>query len=185
MKSPTARRFALLGLAFFALALSSHGQETKKPYDYKGQWEEVGPNVRIMRHQDGGKTEYRRSPDERTLTKKTRNPNGVIKMTAVYRMDSAGNPRGCEISDGKGNTLYKVSYGYSKKTGRLLAEQMFDARANFLGKDGKPAPVRILRYQYDAQGNRSKAISVSPQTGKTLKDAYGETTYPHENPFKR
>lgn len=175
-----------LGLLLGTLLTSPALCENGKPFDYKGEWEEVGPNVRIMRHDDGSRTEFRRSPDDRTLTKKTTGTNGIIMMTAVYRMDSNGNPRGCAIFDGKGTKLYIVSYGYHTTTGQLVAEDMFDARAHFLDKKGRELPVRRLYYSYDAQGNRSKAQAINPIPGKTAEEVFGgSSTFPHENPFKK
>ena len=37
-----------------------------------------GPNVRVMRHDDGSRTIFTRSPDNRTLTKKTYTGNGAL-----------------------------------------------------------------------------------------------------------
>ena len=153
---------------------------------YLEKWEADGPNVRIMRHQDGSRTEFRRSPDDRTLTKKMTGTNGAIKMVTIYRLDKNGNPRGCQIYDGKSTLLYKVSYGYHKTTGLLVAEDMFDARVKYLDKDGKEMPVRRMYYTYDAQGNRSKAQAFVNIKGRMAEDVYkkAKTTYPDENPFK-
>lgn len=154
---------------------------------YLEKWESDGPNVRIMRHQDGSRTEFRRSPDDRTLTKKMTGTNGAIKMVTVYRLDKNGNPRGCQIFDGRGTLLYKVAYGYHKTTGQLVAEDMFDARTKILNPEsGKEMPVRRMYYTYDAQGNRSKAQAFVNIKGRMAEDVYGKakTTYPDENPFK-
>lgn len=188
MKPATRKLGHLAVLATLAVASASASGDEVKPFDYRGVWEKdhQDTNVRVMRHQDGSRTEFRRTPDDRTITKKTTGTNGYLKMTAVYRMDAAGNPRGAKIFDGKGNELYKVSYGYDKTTGRLLAERMFDSRARFVSPDtGDELPVRILYYTYDAQGNRSKALSISPLTGKTAEDVFGDrATFPEQNPFK-
>lgn len=185
MKTATAKLGTILVLAFLGAALTASHAVEAFPDKYDGKWEAAGPNVRIMRHQDGSRTEFRRSPDDKTLTKKTTGTNGYIKMTAVYKMDANANPLACKIFDGQGNILYKVSYGYHKKTGQLVAENMFDARAKFLDPSGKPLPVRTLYYTYDAQGNRSKALSISPMAGKTAEEVYGNrSTHLHTNPFK-
>ena len=133
-----------------------------------------GPNVRVMRHDDGARTLFTRTPDNRTLTKKKFSANGVLMMLTVYRMDSNENPIGCRISDGKGNLLFKVSYGYRKSDGQLVEERMFDARV--VRKDpntGKEMPVRIFRYEYDTQGNRSAPRSITLIPGKTADEVYG------------
>lgn len=189
MKTAIAKRFLWsLTLGLSALCTTSGwGAPDKSATNYLEKWEAIGPNVRIMRHQDGSRTEFRRSPDDRTLTKKTTGTNGYVKLVTVYRMDSSGNPRGCQIFDGKNNLLYKVRYGYHKVTGQLVAEDMFDARAKILDKTtGNEMPVRRMYYTYDAQGNRSKAQAFVNIEGQLAEDVYGKTktTYPHENPFR-
>ena len=94
-----------------------------------------GPNVRVMRHEDGSRTMFTRTPDNRTLTKKKFSANGVLTMLTVYRMDTNGNPIGCKIFDGQNQLLYKVSYGYRKADGQLVEERMFDARVTRRDKD--------------------------------------------------
>jgi hypothetical protein len=107
-------------------------------------------------------------------------------MVTIYRLDKNGNPRGCQIFDGKATLLYKVSYGYHKTTGQLVAEDMFDARVKYLDAKGEEMPVRRMYYTYDAQGNRSKAQAFVNIKGRMAEDVYGKqkTTFPDENPFK-
>ena len=50
-----------------------------------------GPNVRTMKHEDGSRTVFIRSPDSKVLTKKTFR-NGAITMITTYCMYSNGNP---------------------------------------------------------------------------------------------
>ena len=57
--------------------------------------EEDGPFVRVMMNEDGSRTVFRRSPDNRTLTKRTYSSNGVMRLITVYRMDRQGNPLSC------------------------------------------------------------------------------------------
>jgi hypothetical protein len=145
-----------------------------------------GPNVRIMRHEDGARTFFTRTPDNRTLTKKKFSANGALMMVTVYRMDSNGNPTGCRITDGQGNLLFKVSYGYRKSDGQLVEERMFDARV--VRKDpntGKEMPVQRICYVYDAQGNRSAPIIYNLLPGKTFEQVFGVKSSALEtNPFK-
>ena len=145
-----------------------------------------GPNVRVMRHDDGSRTHFTRTPDNRTLTKRKFSANGVLRMLTVYRMDANGNPIGCRISDGQGNLLFKVSYGYRKSDGQLVEERMFDARV--VRRDpntGKEMPVQRICYVYDAQGNRSAPIVFNLLPGKTFEDVFGEKSSALEtNPFR-
>lgn len=143
-----------------------------------------GPNVRVMKHEDGGETIFSRSPDKRTLTKKTFK-NGNLAMVTIYRMDANGNPMSCKIIDGQQTELFKVSYGYHKQTGLLVEERMFDSRVKRINKDnGKELPVQRLIYIYDAQGNRSQPIALNLLPGKTFEEVYGAPgTALESNPF--
>ncbi|MCU0778541.1 MAG: hypothetical protein MUF86_12870 [Akkermansiaceae bacterium] len=145
-----------------------------------------GPNVRIMRHEDGSRTHFTRTPDNRTLTKRKFSPNGVLTMLTIYRMDSNGNPIGCRISDGQNNLLFKVSYGYRKSDGQLVEERMFDARV--MRRDpntGREMPVQRICYVYDNQGNRSAPIVFNLLPGKTFEQVFGVKSSALEtNPFK-
>jgi hypothetical protein len=144
-----------------------------------------GPNVRVMRHEDGSRTLFTRTPDNRTLTKKKFSSNGVLNMMTIYRMDSNGNPVGCRISDGQGNLLFKVSYGYRKSDGQLVEERMFDARVTRKDPNtGKEMPVQRICYVYDSQGNRSAPIVYNLLPGKTFEQVFGVKSSALEtNPF--
>jgi hypothetical protein len=145
-----------------------------------------GPNVRVMRHEDGSRTLFTRAPDDRTLTKKKYSANGVLIMLTVYRMDASGNPIGCNIFDGQNQKLFKVSYGYRKSDGLLVEERMFDARVTRRDKNsGKEMPVQRICYLYDAQGNRSTPIVYNLLPGKTMEQVFGVKSSALEtNPFK-
>lgn len=159
------------------------------PDQYQKGWEKAGPNVRIKRHQDGSRTVFQRSPDDRTLVKRTFGANGHLKMVSVYRVDARGNPLACKIFDGRKSLLYKVAYGYNKNTGRLEAERMYDARA--VRKDpndpSKEGPIRVMYYNYDAQGNATAPEVYTFNKGLRAEDLYAPKggTFPHENPFKQ
>ncbi len=145
-----------------------------------------GPNVRVMRHEDGTRTLFTRTPDNRTLVKKKLSANGVLIMRTIYRMDRAGNPVGCKIFDNQNTALFKVSYGYRKSDGQLVEERMFDARNKRLDpQTGKELPVQRVCYTYDAQGTRSAPIVINLLPGKTFEQVFGVKSSALEtNPFK-
>ena len=145
-----------------------------------------GPNVRVMRHEDGSRTLFTRAPDDRTLTKKKFSANGALTMLTVYRMDANANPIGCKIFDGQNQLLFKVSYGYRKSDGQLVEERMFDARVMRRDKDsGKEMPVQRICYLYDAHGSRSAPIVYNLLPGKTMEQVFGVKSSALEtNPFK-
>jgi hypothetical protein len=145
-----------------------------------------GPNVRVLRHEDGARTLLTRTPDQRTLTKKKFSASGVLTMLTIYRMDPNGNPIGCKIFDGKSELMYKVSYGYRKSDGQLVEERMFDARVTRRDKDnGKEMPVQRILYVYDAQGNRSAPMVINLLPGKTFEEFSGDkSSATHADVFK-
>jgi hypothetical protein len=159
----------------------------------KEVWEEVSHNVRVMRHRDGTDTAYHRSNDEKTLIKKrisdVKGGRNSILTTTVYRMDERGNPLSCKIFDGKENLLFKVRYGYHRETGRLVAEDMFDARAPKEDPEsGEEIPIRRMYWFYDGAGNVSKAYSFVFREGEYAEDAFDDpqkmpSTFPSDNPF--
>lgn len=159
-------------------------------------WESKGPHVRIKRNdQDGSYVVFERSPDDRRLVKTTKNQNGQVKMRATYKRNEKGFLTFGQIHDGQGTLIYRVQYGYDKKTGRLIAEQMFDARVkNYYplwytdpetGKKVKVVdpetgervemPVRRVYYFYDAEGNQSRALSLVPMDGQKAEEAFRRT----------
>jgi len=144
-----------------------------------------GPNVRVMRHDDGSRTVFSRSPDNRTLTKRTFTANGNLSMLTIYRMDANGNPLSCKIYDGLKQEIYKAGYGYHKETGQLLEERMFDSRVKRIDPNsGKEMPVRRYLYTYDAQGRRGKPIAITlVPGGKTAEEVYGSPSALESNPF--
>jgi hypothetical protein len=139
-----------------------------------------------MRHEDGSRTLFTRTPDNRTLTKKKFTANGALNMLTVYRMDSNANPIGCRIYDGQNQLLFKVSYGYRKSDGQLVEERMFDARAKRLDPDtGREMPIQRVCYVYDSNGNRSAPIVYNLLPGKTFDQVFGvKSSALEKNPFK-
>jgi hypothetical protein len=137
-----------------------------------------GPYASVKRNKDGSYEEFSRPPDERTITKKLKNASGTLLTTTVYRLSPQGNPLTCDIFDGKGTRLFKSRYGYDKRPGltfgKLLEEQMFDARVT--RKDpqtGEEMPIRRFIYTYDARGNRNAPIAINLIPGKMAEDVFG------------
>jgi hypothetical protein len=171
---------AVLGLAV-VICGSASGNEAAKEFDAVD-----GPNVRVMRHEDGSRTMFTRTPDNRSLTKKKFSANGVLTMLTVYRMDRNGNPIGCKIYDGQNRVLFKVSYGYRKSDGQLVEERMFDAQVKRKDPNsGVEMPVQRICYVYDARGNRSAPIVYNLLPGKTFEQVFGiKSSALESNPFR-
>jgi hypothetical protein len=145
-----------------------------------------GPNVRVMRNEDGSKTLFLRSPDKLTLTKKTYTANSVLEIVTIYRMDSNENPLNCKIYDGQKHELFKVSYGYRKSDGQLVEERMFDSRTRRINPaDGNEMPVRRFIYTYDGQGKRSRGQAITLIPGKYADNVYRRGATDPDNPFKK
>lgn len=145
-----------------------------------------GPNVRIMKMEDGSRAVFIRSPDSRTLTKKTFSANGVLNMVTTYKMDANANPLGCKIRDGQNQEMFKVSYGYHRVTGLLVEELMYDSRVKRLNPaNGKELPVQKVVYLYNVEGKRSAPIVYNLLPGKTFEQVFGVKASALEtNPFK-
>ncbi len=146
-------------------------------------------NVRILRNNDGSYTEFSKSSDDRVIFRKTygaaKGGNGhkVLRMCVIYRKDLFGRMRSGKIYDGAGKLLYRVVYGYHRKTGKLIAEDMFDARVKrtkairnpTTGKlEEREIPVRRLYHRYDAQGRRAKPIVFCAPAGKLAEELFGK-----------
>ncbi len=171
---------ALLTGTCAILALTTVG--TAQPKDSEAN------NVRIMRNEDGSFTEFRRSPDQRIIERRTYADrqggagDRVLIMTIIYRKDKNGKLRSGKIHDGSGKVLYRVVYGYHRTSGKLVAEDMFDARVKRGDAEIDPAtnkavfkekPVRCLRHRYDAQGQQLKPLVVCAPAGKTAEELFG------------
>jgi len=144
-----------------------------------------GPNVRVMRHDDGSRTIFTRSPDNRSLTKRTYSANGSLFLFTIYRMDEHGNMTGCKTYDGQKTELFKTSYGYRKSDGLLVEERMFDSRVKRINPDtGEEMPIRRFIYTYDALGNRSAPFAITLIPGKTAEEVYGNPTALKVDPFQ-
>lgn len=135
-------------------------------------------HVRMQTNADGTKTEFKRHPHQRMMTKTTFSKDGVIISKTIYRRGIFGKLRSCKIYDGAGTELFKVAYGYDKRTGKLFAENMYSSKSGKL--------VRILWYNYDADGNRSKPrIVVEPSFERVPEGLllYLEPSAPEKDPF--
>ena len=156
-------------------------------------------NVRIMHNEDGTYTEFRRSPDERIIERRTYGdrPGGggdrVLHMLIVYRKDAYGKLRSGIVYDGAGAKLYRIVYGYHKRDGNLVAEDMFDARVKRTKTLTDPVtkkpfeqeyPVRYLRYRYDAQGRQMKPIVICLPAGKRAEELFGKEGSSHADPWE-
>jgi hypothetical protein len=155
-------------------------------------------NVRIMHNQDGSYTEFNRSSDERVIERRTygERPGGggdrTLRMSIIYRKDIYGKLRSGIVYDGSGTKLFRIVYGYHKRSGNLVAEDMFDARVKRTkvltdSKTGKPyekeMPVRWLRYRYDAQGKQLKPIVICLPAGKRAEELFGKSGSSHIDPW--
>lgn len=136
-----------------------------------------GPYASVKTNKDGSREYFSRTRDMRSITKQTKGADGTLRLTTVYRLSPQGNPLTCDIYDGKGTRLFKSRYGYDPKPGltygKLVEEQMFDARVKRTDESGREIPVRRFLYTYDAQGNRNAPISITIVPGKTAEEVFG------------
>ncbi|MCW1885753.1 hypothetical protein OKA04_13515 [Luteolibacter flavescens] len=136
-----------------------------------------GPYASVKTNKDGSREFFERTRDMTVITKKTVSPEGRPVLKTVYRLSPEGNPLTCDIFDGKGVRLFKSRYGYDPKPGltygKLIEEQMFDARVKRTGPAGKEIPVRRFIYTYDALGNRNAPIAITLRPGKYADEVFG------------
>jgi hypothetical protein len=131
---------------------------------------------RLTRNRDGSTTEFTRNAENTVLIKKNwiekANGERVLRSTTTYRRDKYGNLRSGIVRDGSKRQLFRIVYGYHKDTGRLVAENMYDARVKRTFKEDptKEEPVRATRYHYTAQGERSAPIVFTSQAGQTSEE---------------
>lgn len=117
-----------------------------------------GNMVRVMRHPDGTKSVYERQPGWRGMRCSTFFANGRLAAVNDYTEGKYGELVGCIIYDKtKKNVLYKVAYGYDKRA-RLVEERMYTP--------DKKLVQRVI-YKYNANGERSKPLIISLNTGNT------------------
>jgi len=128
---------------------------------------------RVRRNADGTISELERTNDK-MITKRSLKeiPNGerIVISRTIYLMDLQGRPRSSKIFDGVGKELFKIRYGYSKVTGLLVAEDMFDSQVNKVDDQGRTIPVQRLYYKYDPQGRRSKPFAFTFTKGKRVEE---------------
>jgi len=160
-----------------------------------------GNLVRIFRNSDGSNTMLKRDAKNTRLEQISYNEkaNGekIVRTRTIYRRDKNGRLRSGIIEDGQRVELFRIVYGYDKHTGRLIAENMYDARVirrNDPRNPKKETPIRALRYTYNAQGVRSKPIVYSALPGKTAQELKawlkkyrkgGESTLPDYDPWSK
>ncbi len=176
MKFPNAfATFSLSAILLLNGNVASHAQDEAVQNDVAKE-DQDARFVRVFRNEDGSRTVFRRSPDDKTLTKKTFMADGKLALMTVYKMDERANPRSCKIFDSTEAELFRVSYGYDRVTRRLVEERMFDSRVKRLDPNDatKQMPVRIFVYSYDAQGNQSKPFAITLLAGKTAEELFGK-----------
>ena len=195
MTSIVSARATVIGLLLVSLvASSSLSADVNKLIGIEARKN----NVRIMYNEDGTYTEFSRSPDERVIERRTYGDrlggsgDRVLRMLVVYRKDAFGKLRSGIVYDGAGSQLYRIVYGYHKRNGNLVAEDMFDARVKRTRTVTDPVtkkpteqeyPVRYLRYRYNAQGRQMKPIVVCLPAGKKAEELFGKEGSSHVDPW--
>ena len=116
-------------------------------------FDETGPHVRVVRHDDGSRSIFKKLPNQKGMQKRMYSADGILISITQYATGKWGQLTGCKIYDSNKNEIYKVAYGYDKYTARLLEERMFDSKTNLL--------LRRFIYTYDAAGNRSKPLCIN------------------------
>ena len=122
---------------------------------------------RSVLHDDGTRTEYRRTGDKRAVIKRQVDADGLLQTTTVYRVGKGNQILSGRIYDGNGADLYRCRYGYSMPAGELVEEQVEVA--------GQPAPLaageapelafRVLYSRDDAGKVESRLLELGASAG--------------------
>jgi len=146
--------------------------------------QDVDDHVHLIKNPDGSFTKFIKDLNNTSLLKQIyeekQNGEKIILTTTTYLRDKNGKFRSGIIEDHKRRKLYKLRYGYEPRTGRLIAENMYDARhvhKNDPLKPNKETPIRALRYTYNQE-----------KTAKELKrwlkeNKFEKGTFPNFDPF--
>ncbi|MDB6080210.1 MAG: sigE 1 [Akkermansiaceae bacterium] len=156
--------------------------------------EEINPNL-IARHRPSPPKEanaelnavstfpqsihhrFTRAPDGRSVTMETLDDAGAIILVTVYRLSDEGKLLNSAIFDAHGTKLFTARYGYSKKPdvtcGKLVEEQMFDARAKRIGPGGVEMPVRRFIYRYASDGSPMAPVKIVLEPGGKHIEVFG------------
>lgn len=119
-----------------------------------------GDMVRVVRHPDGARSIYERQTGWRGMRCSSYAANGRLAAVNVYKEGRYGQLVACLIYDHtKKNIIYKVAYGYDSRA-RLVEERMYSHPQGKL--------VQRVIYKYDHNGNRSKPLIVSLNTGSNM-----------------
>lgn len=112
--------------------------------------------VRITRHPDGARAVYERKSEQPGMRCSIYSREGKLVAINHYIEGRYGQLVGCRIYDSSRKIIYKVSYGYDRNA-RLIEERMYSNPIGTL--------VQRVIYKYDEEGNRSKPIIISLNSG--------------------
>lgn len=116
-----------------------------------------GDMVRVVRHPDGTRSIYQRQVGWKGMRCSTYAASGKLAAVNDYTEGKYGQLVSCIIYDNsKKNIIYKVAYGYDSRA-RLVEERMYNHPGGKL--------VQRVIYKYDRNGERSKPVIISLNTG--------------------
>jgi len=129
--------------------------------------------AQVKKNADGTITELEHK-DPQTIERRTltpqKNGTGIVASKTIYEKARDGILRNAKIYDGKGNIIFKIKYGYHKVNGRLILEELHDAKAKRFNEQGREIPLQRLYYKYDIQGNRSKPFAITTSQKGTVEE---------------
>lgn len=116
-----------------------------------------GDMVRVVRHPDGTRSIYQRQVGWKGMRCSTYSTSGKLAAVNDYTEGKYGQLVSCIIYDSsKKKIIYKVAYGYDSRA-RLVEERMYNHPGGKL--------VQRVIYKYDRNGERSKPVIISLNTG--------------------
>ena len=122
-----------------------------------------GNYSRIFQHKDGTRTESLRKNG--TLRESTYDRNGERVGARVFIFDKDGQPRQAVTYDGKMIPLGTIQFGYDPRTGALVEERHFNAKAKLVrrvfyhGALKQPEYAgKFVAFTYDPENPRAKPV---------------------------
>jgi len=160
------RRLRLLAFAFLSCGITVEWSQAQQATD--------AVRVTMSMHPDGSRTVYNFDNDKHKAVATTTDPDGKVRQTIRYELDSAGRFSTGEVSGPDGRLRLKSRYKYDD-AGRILEEAQSAADGTLLHK---------IVYSYDSSGKQS-GYSVFDSSGKLLSRTGGAAARPSPSPNSR
>lgn len=128
-----------------------------------GSAQQQGPDAlsRIFRHNNGTRTETQKMGGSDKIREQVFDKNNVLSVIREFTLDPKGRITSGMIYDGKRNALGSTVNYFDQQTGRMLYEEMKDAKGRLIRKLFYPGTLQDPKY-----AKRMVAFSYKPEDPK-------------------